>query len=303
MFSVEKQKIKQIVGSDLYDLFKDTKCILAGGAITSIFTNKDVNDLDIYFTSKEGLSQVFANVYTVTNIEYLNKFDMIVKFATERSMLCIDKYNQQKVQLIHYKIHENVQSVFDSFDFEHVMGAFDFATEQFVLHENFLKTNAQRSIKFNPSTDFPITSLMRVSKYKERGYSISKAQMFRIAFTIANKQYDSWEKVKSEVSGLYGTAPNDLFDETKPFSLEEVVLQLDKAILNDKYMNTKQPSFEECVKLMSNSFSENFNNWLTRNKPKKKGNDFFSFYEDFYFKCQRNNYDVDKIYESIGEEV
>ena len=304
MFSVEKQKIKQIVGSDLYDLFKDTKCILAGGAITSIFTNKDVNDLDIYFTSKEGLSQVFANVYAVSEDEYLSEFDMIVKFATERSMLCIDKYNQQKVQLIHYKIHENVQSVFYSFDFEHVMGAFDFATEQFVLHENFLKTNAQRSIKFNPSTDFPITSLMRVSKYKERGYSISKAQMLRIAFTIANKQYDSWEKVKSEVSGLYGTAPDDLFDETKPFSLEEVVLQLDKVALNDKYINTKQPSFEECVKLMSNSFSDNFNNYLTRNKPKKKDNDdFFSFYEDFYFKCQKNNYDVDKIYESIGEEV
>ena len=52
-----------------------------------------------------------------------------------------------------------------------------------------------------------------------------------MAFTIANKQYDSWEKVKSEVSGLYGIAPDDLFDETKPFSLEEVVLQLDKVVL------------------------------------------------------------------------
>ena len=301
MFEVEKQKIKQMVCSDLYDLFKDTKCILAGGAITSLFTSKDVNDLDIYFTSKEGLSQVFANVYAVSEDEYLNEFDMIVKFATERSMLCIDKYNQQKVQLIHYKIHENVQSVFDSFDFEHVMGAFDFATEEFVLHENFLKANAKRSIQFNPSTDFPITSLMRVNKYRERGYSISKAQMLRVAFTIANKQYDSWEKVKSEVSGLYGIAPDDLFDETKPFSLEEVILQLDKVVLNDKYVNTKQPNFEDCVKLMSHNFSDNFNNWLTQNQPKKKHEDgFFSFYEDFYFKCQQDNYDADKIYEVVN---
>ena len=301
MFEVEKAKIKQMVGGELYDLFKGTKCILAGGAITSLFTSKEVNDLDIYFTSKEGLSQVFANVYAVSEDEYLNEFDMIVKFATERSMLCIDKYNQQKVQLIHYKIHENVQSVFDSFDFEHVMGAFDFATEEFVLHENFLKSNAQRLIQFNPATDFPITSLMRVSKYRERGYSISKAQMLRVAFTIANKQYDSWEKVKSEVSGLYGIAPDDLFDETKPFSLEEVVLQLDKVVLNDKYVNTKQPNFEDCVKLMVHSFSDNFNNWLTQNQPKKKDdNDFFSFHEDLYFKCQQDNYDAEKIYEVVN---
>ena len=301
MFEVEKAKIKQMIGSDLYDLFKDTKCILAGGAITSLFTSKEVNDLDIYFTSKEGLSQVFANVYAVSNNEYLNEFDMIVKFATERSMLCIDKYNQQKVQLIHYKSHENAQSVFDSFDFEHVMGAFDFATEEFVLHDNFLKANAQRLIQFNPATDFPITSLMRVSKYRERGYSISKAQMLRVAFTIANKQYDSWEKVKSEVCGLYGIAPDDLFDETKPFSLEEVVLQLDKVVLNDKYVNTKQPNFEDCVKLMTHSFSDNFNNWLTQNQPKKKDdNDFFSFHEDLYCKCQQDNYDAEKIYEVVN---
>lgn len=303
MFEVEKAKIKQMIGSELYDLFKDTKCILAGGAITSLFTNSQVNDLDIYFTSKEGLSQVFANVYAVSEDEYLNEFDMIVKFATERSMLCIDKYNQQKVQLIHYKIHENAQSVFDSFDFENVMGAFDFATEEFVLHENFLKANAQRSIQFNPATDFPITSLMRTSKYRERGYSISKAQMLRVAFTIANKEYDSWEKVKSEVSGLYGIAPDDLFDETKSFSLEEVVLQLDKVVLNDKYANTKQPNFEDCVKLMAHSFSDNFNNWLSKFKgdlESENKEEIWWFPKDKYWKAQRDKYDADESYEAVS---
>ena len=303
MFEVEKAKIKQMIGSNLYDLFKDTKCILAGGAITSLFTSKEVNDFDIYFTSKEGLSQVFANVYAVSEDEYLSEFDMIVKFATERSMLCIDKYNQQKVQLIHYKIHENVQSVFDSFDFEHVMGAFDFATEEFVLHENFLKVNAQRLIQFNPATDFPITSLMRVSKYCSRGYSISKAQMLRVAFTIANKQYDSWEKVKSEVSGLYGIAPDDLFDETKPFSLEEVVLQLDKVVLNDKYVNTKQPTFEDCVKLMAHSFSDNFNNWFSKFKgdlESENKEEIWWLPKDQYWKAQQDKYNADVSYETVS---
>ena len=44
MYEVEKAKIKQAIGGDVYDMLKETKCILAGGAITSLFTNKEIND-------------------------------------------------------------------------------------------------------------------------------------------------------------------------------------------------------------------------------------------------------------------
>lgn len=296
-FEIEKAKIKQAIGTDVYDMLKENKCVLAGGAITSLFTNKEINDFDIYFTSKESLSQVFAEAFGVKEDEFLSPYDLIIKFATKRSMLCVDKQGVQKLQLIHYKIHENIQSIFKSFDFEHVMGAFDFATEEFVLHENFMKANAQRLIQFNPSTDFPITSMMRVQKYKERGYTISKAQMLRIAFTIANKEYVSWEDVKSEISGLYGIAPEDMFDETKTFSLEEVVLQLDKLVLNDKYVNTKQPTFPECVELMKHNFSDNFNNYLAQfEDDDKDSKEIWWFPKDKYYKAQNDKYDADKKY-------
>ena len=300
MFEIEKLKIKQLLGTDVYDMLKETKCVLAGGAITSLFTNKEINDFDIYFTSKESLSQVFAQAFSVSEDEFLSPYDLIVKFATKRSMLCVDKYGQQKLQFIHYKRHDNIESIFKSFDFEHVMGAFDFATEEFVLHENFMKTNAQRLMQFNPATDFPITSMMRVQKYKERNYTISKAQMLRIAFTIANKEYASWEDVKSEVSGLYGIAPEDMFDEAKPFSLEEVVLQLDKLVLNDKYVNTKQPTFQECVDLMKHNFSDNFNNYLAQfEDDDENSKEVWWFPKDKYYKAQNDKYDAEKEYSAV----
>lgn len=301
MFEVEKAKIKQMLGNDVYDMLKETKCVLAGGAITSLFTNKEINDFDVYFTSKESLSQVFAQAFGVSEDEFLSPYDLIVKFATKRSMLCVDKYGQQKLQLIHYKIHDSIESIFQSFDFEHVMGAFDFATEEFVLHPNFMKDNSQRLMQFNPTTDFPITSMMRVQKYKERGYTISKAQMLRIAFTIANKEYASWEYVKSEISGLYGIAPEDMFDEIKPFSLEEVVLQLDKLVLNDKYVNTKQPTFSECVELMNHNFSDNFNNYLAQfeDDDNKDNKEVWWFPKDKYYKAQNDKYDAEKKYTEV----
>ena len=300
MYTFEKAKIKQMLGNDVYDMLKETKCVLAGGAITSLFTNREINDFDLYFTSKESLSQVFAQAFGVSEDEFLQPYDLIVKFATKRSMLCIDKSGQQKLQFIHYKVHDSVESIFQSFDLEHVMGAFDFATEEFVLHENFMKANAQRLIQFNPSTDFPITSMMRVQKYKERGYTISKAQMLRIAFTIANKEYVSWEDVKSEISGLYGIAPEDMFDETKPLSLEEVVLQLDKLVLNDKYVNTTQPTFQECVELMKHNFSNNFNNYLAQfEDDDEDSREVWWFPKDKYYKAKNDKYDAEKEYSTV----
>lgn len=303
MFEIEKLKIKQLLGTDVYDMLKETKCVLAGGAITSLFCNREINDFDIYLTSKESLSQIFAQIYGVSEDEYISEFDLIAKFATKRSMLCVDKYHKQKIQIIHYKIHDSIESIFKSFDFDHVCGAFDFATEEFVLHENFLKSNSQRLMQFNPATDFPITSMLRVSKYKERGYTISKAQVLRVAFTIANKEYASWEDVKSEISGLYGIAPEDMFNEEKPFSLEEVVLQLDKIILNDKYVDTKQPTFQGCVDLMKHNFSENFNNYLAQfEDDSESGNNekIWWFPKDKYYKAQQDKYDADKTYQTAS---
>ena len=40
MYEIEKLKIKQMLGSEVYDMLKETKCVLAGGAITSLFTNQ-----------------------------------------------------------------------------------------------------------------------------------------------------------------------------------------------------------------------------------------------------------------------
>lgn len=45
-FEIEKNLIKKTIGEDVYGLLKDTKCILAGGAITSIFSGTEVMDYD-----------------------------------------------------------------------------------------------------------------------------------------------------------------------------------------------------------------------------------------------------------------
>ena len=52
MYDWQKRKLKRELGY-FYDIFLNYECYLAGGAITSIFTNKEINDYDIFFKHKK----------------------------------------------------------------------------------------------------------------------------------------------------------------------------------------------------------------------------------------------------------
>lgn len=273
MYEVEKKKIKDALG-DAYGILQENKMVLAGGAITSLFTNREIADFDLYFTNKQSIGNILAEVYGFSDIDDIGRYTLQLCHATDRSFLTQDK-QQNKLQFIHYSVHPTIDSIFQSFDFTACMGAYDFATEEFVFHPDFFKANAQRSLEFNKGTDFPIVSLLRVDKYKNKGYTISKAQMLRIAFTIVNKEYDSWEKVISEISGLYGVKPEDIFDTTRPFSIDAVIDSLVGVQLKEspKLIDTVT-ELEKVVELMKGSLSPHFMAWweglLTEEVDKKK---------------------------------
>lgn len=291
MYDYEKKQLKNMIGDSVWQLLKDTKCVLAGGAITSLFTGKEVNDLDLYVTTKEALGRILSEAYGHSDMDYLGMYELHVKFATERSILMKESRKEIPLQLIHYKVHENVESIFNSFDFTVCMGAFDFATEEFVFHKDFFLDNSRRRLSFNKNTDFPVVSLLRTNKYKTKGYDISKSELLRVAFTIANKDYNSWEDVISECQGMYGIAPEDLFDTTKPFSLDVVVDQLVGVVLKESFENVKtKTQFHEVVELCKQNLAEEFLTWYgvaeseVRKWNEEHKNDTF-FYErtvDYY---------------------
>ena len=63
------------------------------------------------------------------------------------------------------------------------MGAFDCGKGEFVFHDDFFKDIAQRRLCVNPSTSFPIISLLRIDKYKQRGYQISRKDFINLCFS------------------------------------------------------------------------------------------------------------------------
>src|SRR5690606_34187726 len=138
---------------------------------------------------------------------------------TNRSVLITD-HRKQKIQLVVYKFFPTVGDIFDEFDFTVNMGAYDFGEDRFVFHHNFFKHNSQRYIEINVNTAYPLISMLRVDKYRQKGYTVSKPQLLRLMFRINQLNLNSWDEVLDHVGGMYGVDPEKIFDKTKEFSID-----------------------------------------------------------------------------------
>lgn len=231
--------VTSLMDADLLGLLEDNDCIIAGGALTSVFTNKPVNDIDVYFRSKEGFSNVMREVIGPHHWEddSINFSSAIVTHYTSKSILL--RSNDQDVQFIAYKFFETPEEIFNDFDFTINMAALELKTKNLTVYSEFLKHNAQRYLGFNEGTRYPLVSALRVHKYKERGYDISKAQFLKLCLAINAKNIDSWEVLMDELGSFYGLKPDEIFDTTKGFSLQSAMDQLEAiySIPNKMYKN------------------------------------------------------------------
>ena len=192
-YEYQKRKLYNYLGENLVKTFKENNAIIAGGCINSIFTNRDINDIDVYFRNDDDLIEVIADVYD----------GYWIATHTKKATLFKNDYNKM-VQLIHFKRFNNAQEIFDTFDFTVCMGAFDFYTEEFVLHDKFLLDNIQNVLNFNSNTSYPIMSMLRVDKYKNKGYNISKSEFIRILLTCMSLKINTIDELKEQLGGMYG---------------------------------------------------------------------------------------------------
>lgn len=225
-FIQEKKKLKSLLSKEIWGLFAHYGAMVAGGAVTSLFTNRDINDIDVYFPSEESLVRTIAAIYG--NDDYtdqeIDSFSLVFKGKSQRTLMC--EYKGQEVQLMTFKYFANPQEIFDTFDFTVCMGAYDCKNDEFVFHEDFMQHNAQKYLKFNNGTAYPIMSLMRVNKYQDKGYEISKSEYLRVLCACLKLKVSSWEDVKDHCGGMYGYDMSKAFDESKEFSLDELSEQL-----------------------------------------------------------------------------
>lgn len=254
VFTRERETIKREL-TDVYPVLQDCNAILAGGALTSIFSGKEINDFDIYFKDKVGFTRFLCAAYGRSIADDLSISSARIAHHNSRSILV--NCNEKHVQLIGMRLFETPQDIFDSFDFTINMCSYDFASEQFIMHTDFLHDLAARRLVVNTNTAYPLVSVLRVDKYRQRGYEISKAQMFRLLLAVNKKSLSSWKDIEDELGGLYGLDPKDVLDQTKEFSLDEAMSQLTKMFVPKNYENLEaNPDLDNLLKAFEHVVDE-----------------------------------------------
>jgi len=214
---------------------------VAGGAVTSVFTGAKINDVDLYFKSKRDFEIGVHQAYE----------DGLWCVAASKRAVTFADCNNNIAQLMHFDFFPTAEDIFAAFDFTVVMGALDLdeipqskycpirgdfitdpndhPTSGFVLHDDFLKHNSQRFLRFNAGTRYPLASACRVLKYQQRGYTIGKGDMMKIALAVRGVRIESWEDLKDQIGGAYGDKVV-LENEHLPFTLEAAIdaLTVDK---------------------------------------------------------------------------
>ena len=214
-FERELTRLKKEFGS-IWDCLEGYGAFIAGGAITSLFTNSDINDFDVYFESEREL---------VEFLHELNGGFTVVSHTDKATLLIRDT---SKIQLIRFDYFKTANEIFDKFDFTVCMGAYSFKDKDFHFHDDFFKHNSQRVLQFNPKTAFPYISMMRVKKYETKGYSISKPQFARIMLACSLKPIKTYEDACEQLGGMYGADISSIIDNKDSFSVESLIDKLGK---------------------------------------------------------------------------
>lgn len=230
----ELQSIKQAANH-----FLPAGAFIAGGALTSAFTNQPINDVDIYFKTEADFVEAVQQAYDES---------MWCVAATDRAVTFV--YRDSVVQLMHFDYFADANAIFDAFDYTVSMAAFDIDANEFVFHEDFMKHAAQRYLKFHSGTRYPYGSLMRVLKYQQRGYTIGKSDLLRIGLSCTKVPLNSWDDLAAAIGGQYGEKA--LIDTETPFSIDaaiELYKQNDDIVVQKQSEEMPGNAYELLIKI------------------------------------------------------
>jgi len=188
------------------------QAFVAGGALTSVFTAQPVNDADIYFKSRAAFEKAVFQSYE-EGFWCVDASKRAVTFSDNGSHI---------YQLMHFDFFPTAEDIFKAFDYTINMAALDLDTNEFIFHDDFLKHCSQRFLRFNKGTRYPLASLARVLKYQQRGYTIGKGDILKIALACRGVRMESWDDLKDQIGGAYGNKVV-LENEGAPFSLDAAI--------------------------------------------------------------------------------
>lgn len=199
---------------------KTQKAILAGGTICSVFTDRQVNDLDFYFKDYETCLKARDFFVDVLNYKQVSMTDNAI------TLIRRNRNVYQTIQIITRFVSEDPAVILAKFDFTIVQGAYCFSDDKFHLGHRFLLDNTERRLVYSNQSEYPICALIRTKKYVERGYKLTNGAAVAIALAVHRLKIETYRDLKEQLLGIDTQAFEEVtkgFDETKKFVASEFI--------------------------------------------------------------------------------
>lgn len=189
-FEKHSEKLLSKIPTKVVKAAKANNVWLAGGALTSLFTDSKINDYDLYFRNKYDCANFIQGIGSCA----------VLQLTKKSVTLSIGNF---VLQCIWFNYFDSPDDIFNSFDFTINMAAYDFSADEFVIDPRFFTDLAIRKLVINPGTAYPINTLLRVSKYENKGYTIDPVELLKLSVAISKREIKTYGDLRVEVSGVY----------------------------------------------------------------------------------------------------
>ena len=218
-------------------VFAELKVNLIGGAITSVFSNQPIKDLDLYLEDPSKLDEF---------IKFLKSPDMrFQEHCVTDTAITMKVPIGSRVYTIQVvtAFTGTTDQIFNTFDFTICAGAYNFSKGDFELHPRFLPDIAKRTLVYMGGSRYPICALYRIAKYQERGYKCPGSTIMHLALATNALQINTYAELKKQLRGidtLFLQGYLETMTETNvPFDYAEAIADIFKYL--DTGISVKEP--------------------------------------------------------------
>lgn len=187
MLKARGESLLDMLPDDIKKVLIDNRGIFAGSAM---IPNHSINDIDVFFYGC---------------IDYKNAVDVlkqVYKYFETPNCVTIEA-NGVKIQLCKY-IYPTMARLVESFDFAHVQIAYDIFTQDVTYTEQAKEAFISRTTTFTGS-EYPLSSLIRLNKYYERGYITGRGligEVLLIFKAILERGFEDYDDFKDQLNAI-----------------------------------------------------------------------------------------------------
>lgn len=163
------------------------RCFIAGGAIRSILSGENINDLDIFVDNEIDAYILYSCLKERADVTSTNALTKRISLSqTDRATgnYVLGKYYKSSFQIIVRTWGEPLE-VLNTFDFTNSMGFYHIGTKSLYVSPEMSHSILTKELHFHTNTiNYPFGIIQRTGKFIKQGYTISLAEHAKIVYKL-----------------------------------------------------------------------------------------------------------------------